>query len=502
MGGPKPHASHITLPRQGGGNWLISLVVFTLIGCRAPRIALDSGTVVDAGDDASTAAIRDAGTINDAGTVTVADAGLQDAGADAGTPTPCAIAADPKDIPDPRSIQSATCYDQLMTTIAAASTAADRQHAADAFVTTVSAAGGFPARDSTHAIFCTRTAIDHAPPNLAGDWNSWSTNAEQLSRVGDTDLVCITHTFNIHERHAYKFVAPGLWFNDALNPWMIWDGIVPTPESTYNSVVALAGSTLDAADVWHAPALSSKLLGDERREIYVHLPQAYFSGTAARFPALYTQDGNEAITEGGFEVVAANEIAAGRVAPFIGVYLPLHDVSERMLQYSVGSAGSTGEAYGGFVATEAAPWIDTHMRTLARPESRATSGVSLGGFIAVDIAWEHADVFGLTASQSGSFFWNADCSVNPWSIPDGINCGSRGGDLVNAFKNTPKKALRIYLDSGTPGDNAPSNEDFAAVLSATGYDYLQWEAPGAQHAWPDWALRYPKMLAFLFPPAK
>lgn len=48
------------------------------------------------------------------------------------------------------------------------------------------------------------------------------------------------------------------------------------------------------------------------------------------------------------------------------------------------------------------PWVDGHYRTVADRMGRATAGFSLGGHCSVSYAARHPDLFGATASFSGS----------------------------------------------------------------------------------------------------
>lgn len=56
-----------------------------------------------------------------------------------------------------------------------------------------------------------------------------------------------------------------------------------------------------------------------------------------------------------------------------------------------------------FTATELVNYIDKNYRTIAKPESRAIAGHSMGGYGAITLAMKHPDIFSVAYALSGGF---------------------------------------------------------------------------------------------------
>ena len=59
-------------------------------------------------------------------------------------------------------------------------------------------------------------------------------------------------------------------------------------------------------------------------------------------------------------------------------------------------------SYEDFLARELVEFVDAHYPTLASPEGRATTGLSMGGYGALLLALRRPEVFGAAASHSGA----------------------------------------------------------------------------------------------------
>src|SRR4030095_6420225 len=77
--------------------------------------------------------------------------------------------------------------------------------------------------------------------------------------------------------------------------------------------------------------------------------------------------------------------------------------------------------------------IDAKYRTLAEPASMAVMGSSLGGVVSFYLGWQWPDVFGKVACVSSTFTYR--------------------DDFLERISAEPKRKIRVYLDSGWPGDN-------------------------------------------------
>jgi len=141
----------------------------------------------------------------------------------------------------------------------------------------------------------------------------------------------------------------------------------------------------------------SAALGTTRR-VSVYLPPGY-DDSAARYPALYLQDGQNLFDPGrafvpgqdwGLDETAEALIAGGEIAPVILVGID-HGGADRIDEYTPSRdprrrVGGRLPAYRRMLVDELKPWIDARYRT--RPEAAATGigGSSLGGLAALELA--------------------------------------------------------------------------------------------------------------------
>jgi predicted alpha/beta superfamily hydrolase len=100
-------------------------------------------------------------------------------------------------------------------------------------------------------------------------------------------------------------------------------------------------------------------------------------------------------------------------------------------------------------------------------------GSSLGGVVALHLAWQYPQVFGMAMFLSSTFGWR--------------------DDLRERIATQARRPIRIYLDSGWPGDNYEATRAMHALLRSRGYvdgrdlEYLAF--PEARHDERHWAMR-------------
>ena len=151
--------------------------------------------------------------------------------------------------------------------------------------------------------------------------------------------------------------------------------------------------------------IESKVL-DEKREIYVSLPEDYQSSNY-RYPVLYLLDGKMNIKH----VVGAVDILteSGAIPPLIVVAIPSTDRSVDFPPYqdanSSGGKTTRGKEYHQFIEKEVIKYIDGNYRTHS---FRALQGHSLGGLFTVYSMIRHQDVFDAYMAIAPSLWWNGE----------------------------------------------------------------------------------------------
>ena len=166
---------------------------------------------------------------------------------------------------------------------------------------------------------------------------------------------------------------------------------------------------------------------------YVYLPPTYDKNKKERFPVLYLQHGwgeNETSwpVQGCAGLIMDNLIAEGKVKPFIVVmtYGMTNDIK-------FGGMGQfTAKEFETVLCDELVPYIDANFKTIAKKESRAMAGLSMGGMETKTITLRRPEMFAYYGLLSGGTYMPEDIkdskqvkyifeSCGSKENPDGIN---------------------------------------------------------------------------------
>ena len=252
-------------------------------------------------------------------------------------------------------------------------------------------------------------------------------------------------------------------------------------------------------DLLHA--FRSAALGSARL-VSLYLPPGY-DASAARYPVLYLQDGQNLFDPGrsfvpgqdwGLDETAEALIHAGEVAPLILAGID-HAGVDRMDEYTPSCdprhrAGGRLDSYRRFLIDELKPWIDARYRT--RPEAAATarSRARRDRRATIRRGPSRPDVFGRVAALSPSLWWDRRCVLDRARALDG------------------HRDVTFWLDAGT--HEGPGVLHHARMLKnillRRGWrvrrDLHYREVEGGQHSEADWARRAGDVLRALYPPGE
>ena len=280
-------------------------------------------------------------------------------------------------------------------------------------------------------------------------------------------------------------------------PYGYFKPVIHTPDGTRwaagDNYLLLANGTapLDVypyffADL-HCSACELHELTDDttgRRHAYrVFYPPGYAENTLKRYPTIYMQDGqNLFFAEEAFQgyhwrisetLSTLDTMNAVHPAIVVGVYP--HD---RMTDYTKPGF----DAYGKFVVERIKPAVDAEFRTLRDAASTAVMGSSLGGVVSLYLAWQYPDEFGIAGCMSSTFGWR--------------------DDLQDRIATEPRRNIRLYIDSGWPGDNYEAARAMRVTLQRAGYregaDLHYFAFPDALHDERHWAMRVHLPLQLFF----
>lgn len=287
-------------------------------------------------------------------------------------------------------------------------------------------------------------------------------------------------------------------YTTALDESLVQDGHV----FTYLPPASVTGpikryTPIGAPPTTSSTSLVSAALG-ETRYFRVITPRGYDQQPMRRYPVLYFHDGQNVFEQGAFGTWNADETAESmiRLGQMREVILVGADHGpDRINDYAAPDTGGRAHLYAQFLINELRPIIDTQYRTLTDTDNTAAAGSSMGGQVSMYLGWDSPTVFGRIGAFSGA-----------WDV---FNANFR-----NRLQTQPKRAIRVYLDSGDAGPSADGfwttvgvRDNLINPARAAGVggayvlerDLRYVYGPGHQHNEPAWAARLPQCYTFLFP---
>ena len=191
----------------------------------------------------------------------------------------------------------------------------------------------------------------------------------------------------------------------------------------------------------------------QMRQAYVYTPPQY-DQNKKKYPVLYLQHGwgeNEYAwwNQGHANLIMDNLIAEGKVEPFIIVmtYGMTNDVrfGERF--------SMDFEEFRTVLCDELVPFVDANFRTIAKRESRAMAGLSMGGMETHSITLARPEMFGWWGLLSGGVY-RPDEIKQPGLVKGiFVGCGSKEGpDMIREAAAQLKAAgfnAKGYVSEGT-----------------------------------------------------
>lgn len=200
---------------------------------------------------------------------------------------------------------------------------------------------------------------------------------------------------------------------------------------------------------------------------------------------------------------------ANRINPV--VVAAIHCGEERIQEYGTAGypdfkkRGAKAGAYTQFVLEELMPRIKQELNITAFNKV-AFAGFSLGGLSALDIVWNHPDVFDAAGVFSGSLWWRSRDLGKGYTEDDRI--------MHRIIRETKGKSeLKFWLQTGTKDETADRNRngiidaiddtiDLIKELETKGYnranDIQYLEVVGGEHNTATWAKAMPKFLCVAF----
>ncbi len=166
--------------------------------------------------------------------------------------------------------------------------------------------------------------------------------------------------------------------------------------------------------------------------------------------------------------------------------------------------------YETYITAELIPHIDSTYRTLAKKESRAITGLSMGGHGSIMLSAKHPDLFIAATSMSGVM--NIDTRL--WKVPAEFSKlrqtqqkSMLGDDLVfdapfstytavGLVDKMMENGIALLMDCGVDDFLLETNRQMHQMLLKNGTPHDYTERPGA-HTWEYWTEALPFHLLFI-----
>ena len=300
------------------------------------------------------------------------------------------------------------------------------------------------------------------------------------------------------EMYTYTFNVDGNNVIDNNNMWVNRDiasltsaFIVPGGRADLFTIQDVPHGTV--AKVWYESAAA----GFDRR-MSVYTPAGYEQNKKQKYPVLYVLHGiggdeDAWLDQGRAAQILDNLIAQGKAKPMIVVF-----TNGNISQEAAPCQNSTGYIHpttalpqtmeGTFETSfpEVVKFIDSNYRTIAKKQSRAICGLSMGGFHTLYISLNYPDLFGYSGMFSAAI-GVSDPSVSP--IYQDFDT-----KLATYFS---KKPDLLWIGCGNTDFLFEANKDFVKKLNENGYPHEYLENEGG-HIWRNWRIYLTEFVPKLF----
>ena len=300
------------------------------------------------------------------------------------------------------------------------------------------------------------------------------------------------------DMYTYTFNVDGKTVIDDNNIWVNRD------ISTLTSALIVPGERADLYTIQDVPHgtvskvwYESATAGFDRR-LSVYTPAGYEQNKKNRYPVLYVLHGiggdeDAWLDQGRAAQILDNLIAQGKAKPMIVVF-----TNGNISQEAAPGQNSTGytrptmqlpQTMEGTFETafpEVVKFIDTNYRTLAKKQSRAIGGLSMGGFHTLYITLNNPDMFNYSGMFSAAI-GVSDASVSPMYQ-------DFDAKLATYFS---KKPALLWVGCGNTDFLIQSNREFVQKLEQNKYPHEYLENEGG-HIWKNWRIYLTEFVPKLF----
>ena len=214
----------------------------------------------------------------------------------------------------------------------------------------------------------------------------------------------------------------------------------------------------------------------QNRAAWVYTPPQY-DKNKKKYPVLYLQHGwgeNEYAwwNQGHANLIMDNLIAEGKIDPFI-IVMTYGMTNEVRIG---GLGGFNYKEFETVLCDELVPYVDANFRTIAKKESRAMAGLSMGGMETHSITLARPEMFGYYGLLSG---------------------GTYNAEEIAAAGESPKTVKGIFVGCGSK-EGPDMIRSAAKALQDAGYNAKGYVSEGTAHEFLTWRRCLYEMAPMLF----
>ena len=255
--------------------------------------------------------------------------------------------------------------------------------------------------------------------------------------------------FRINQTKAYRFILPVMVLS--LLSGLLLCGCNNRYKDLLDTGITVPLTESQVVDL----SVESRILG-RKVPCKVYLPKGYGSGK--QYPVWYGLHGHGQsesmwIRDVAMDKVADEMIEAGEIQPIIMVFPFTREATLKEIEEDLRDDGRLDERkWDQFLCKELVPYMDSRFDTVPSAEGRFIGGFSMGGAIALRIAFHHPELFsrvgGYTAAVPSDDFSGRQLekwlypNMDPDTIPDVARFAAEKG-LIN---------LKVYLEAGNEND--------------------------------------------------
>jgi enterochelin esterase-like enzyme len=220
----------------------------------------------------------------------------------------------------------------------------------------------------------------------------------------------------------------------------------------------------------------------------VYLPPDYLRSSLRSYPVLYLLHGN-----GGNYTEWSDSFLPEQIDRLIVAHeiQPMIVVMPDDAEATYFANWDNGPRWGDYIAEDVVSTIDQRYRTLRSPAGRAIGGLSMGGLGALNLAFQHPNVFGVVGGHSPSVRLEPDPSL--WFLT-GDNFWEHNPVWL-AQNRSGLDALKIWLDAGSEDVWLPNIETVHQTLVDEGL-HVEWHEYPGPHEAEYWIEHVPDYLRF------